>query len=174
MSSTDRDLDPDMEQANKKKVRGESVASSVTDVAHDGSSKLLPETEGVKEVTEGVKEVELTETAAPESIPLPAEESDELDEPASAATPPPETDLKPQVAATEAAPASDIPELNAGPETTVDPLISDEAAPASEVKEGEVTVETPSEEVPVPSSGGIEGSRRSVRSKTKEDTSTKD
>lgn len=165
-----------MEQANKKKVREESVASSITDVARDGSSTLLPETEGVKEVTEGVKEVEITETAAPESIPLPAEESDELDEPASGTTPPPETEAT-ETAATEAAPASDVPELNAGSEAADNPLIPDEAVPApDDIKETEkaAVVETTSEEGPISPSSGAAGSRRNARSKTKEDISTKD
>lgn len=165
-----------MEQANKKKVREESVASSTTDVAREGSSTLLPETEGVKQVTEGVKEVEITETAAPESIPLPAEESNELDEPASGATPPPETEAT-ETAVTEAAPASDMPELNARSEAADNPLIPDEAVPASDdTKETEkaVVVETPSKEGLISPSSGAAGSRRNARSKTKEDISTKD
>ncbi|KAF9467136.1 hypothetical protein BDZ94DRAFT_1233309 [Collybia nuda] len=175
LSSTDRDLDPDMEQMNKKKVRGESVASSVTDVAHDGSSTLLHETEGVKEVTEGVKEVEITEIMAPESIPLPAEEIDELDEPSSGDTPPPETENI-ESSTTETEPTTDVPVLNTGPEVADVPIIPEPVVPAPNDVETEkaVAVEGPSEEGSTLPLNGAAGTRRSARSKPKEDTSAKD
>jgi len=82
LSSTERDHDAEEDEQRKKKQRGESAAS-VDDVP------AQTETEAeVKEVTQGVKEVELEDkpaeglhAQAPESIPLPnEEESGELDE----------------------------------------------------------------------------------------------
>ncbi|KAJ6449706.1 hypothetical protein C8R47DRAFT_1171449 [Mycena vitilis] len=90
----DEDRDEDDEQARLKKVRG-ATAESQGD-AGEGSSTPLPqanETPDVKEVTAGVKEVELGEKpqAVPESIPLPEEKAGELESDASstASTPPP-------------------------------------------------------------------------------------
>jgi len=84
LSSTERERDPDFEESSKKKVRGDSVASSVP----DSGEPLLPqvETAELKDVTQGVKLVELTDTETvvlPETIPLPEEEAGELDEPSS-------------------------------------------------------------------------------------------
>ncbi|KAJ7507242.1 hypothetical protein B0H11DRAFT_196281 [Mycena galericulata] len=98
MADEDRDEDDD-EQARLKKSRGAaSEAQPDAQPARDSSSTPLPqakETEGVKEVTEGVKEVELEEkpqaAAIPESVPLPEEKAGELDAESSstASTPPP-------------------------------------------------------------------------------------
>jgi hypothetical protein len=95
--SSSEEPEPDMEQANKKKIRGESSTPSVADLgeAPNRLSTPLPqvETEEVKEVTQGVKDVELEASSAPESVPLPDEDEDDLEEPSSRAsiTPPPET-----------------------------------------------------------------------------------
>ncbi|KAJ7788090.1 hypothetical protein B0H14DRAFT_2950330 [Mycena olivaceomarginata] len=93
MADEDRDED-DEEQARLKKSRG--PASEIPADARESSSTPLPqapETAGVKEVTEGVKEVELEEKpqALPESVPLPEEKAGELDADVSstASTPPP-------------------------------------------------------------------------------------
>jgi len=92
LSSTEPEPDADAEEAAKKKIRGESTASDA------GSSQL--ESKAVKEVTQGVNEVDLADAeaaVAPEAVPLPDEESDELDEPASESTPPPEAEAEAEV-----------------------------------------------------------------------------
>ncbi|PPQ95895.1 hypothetical protein CVT26_015581 [Gymnopilus dilepis] len=114
LSSTERpDVDADEEAANKKKARGE---SGTPDADQRDATFLTPpppaaaststETQEVKEVTQGVKEVDLDGkdespssspaegdeqvVPAPESVPLPQEKSGELDEASSdASTPPP-------------------------------------------------------------------------------------
>ncbi|KAJ7094045.1 hypothetical protein B0H15DRAFT_831738 [Mycena belliarum] len=92
MADEDRDDDDD-EQARLKKAR---ATSDTLPDAPESSSTPLPqakETADVKEVTQGVKEVELVEkpNALPESVPLPEEKDGELDDDASstASTPPP-------------------------------------------------------------------------------------
>ncbi|KAJ7481573.1 hypothetical protein FB451DRAFT_1364749 [Mycena latifolia] len=92
MADEDRD-DDDEEQARLKKVRAATVEAPD---ARESSATPLPqakETADVKEVTQGVKEVELEEKpqTLPESVPLPEEEAGELDGEASstASTPPP-------------------------------------------------------------------------------------
>jgi len=95
MADEDRDEDDD-EQARLKKVRSAANEAQL-DTRESSSTPLPPATEsaGVKEVTKGVKEVELDEkphaAALPESVPLPAEKAGELDADASstASTPPP-------------------------------------------------------------------------------------
>ncbi|KDR74923.1 hypothetical protein GALMADRAFT_568191 [Galerina marginata CBS 339.88] len=101
LSSTERDVDADEDQANKKKARGESATPSVADAEGTFLTPAPPQadTQEVKEVTQGVEEVDLdgkdgesspTEETAPEAIPLPEEKSGELDEASSnASTPPP-------------------------------------------------------------------------------------
>lgn len=92
--SASEEPEPDMEQANKKKVRGESSTPSAadSDEAHDKPTPLpQAETREVTEVTQGVKDVELDASLAPESVPLPNEESDDFEESSSNATPPLET-----------------------------------------------------------------------------------
>ncbi|KAF9530550.1 hypothetical protein CPB83DRAFT_734560, partial [Crepidotus variabilis] len=81
----------DEEQSEKKKVRAESSTPSMADTEATFLTPV-PQTENseVKEVTQGVKEVDLddkeaqysdsAETTAPESVPLPEEQSGELDE----------------------------------------------------------------------------------------------
>jgi hypothetical protein len=109
LSSTERDVEADEDQANKKKARGESASPSVADAE---GTFLTPapqvDTQEVKEVTQGVQEVDLdgkdvfegtpAEEAAPESIPLPDENSGELDEPTSDDTPPADVPSSPSVA----------------------------------------------------------------------------
>ena len=87
LSSAERD-DTDEGKAGKK-VREDTASPSVV----DADATFLPgaDTKEVKEVTQGVGEVELEDKsgkvlvgdAAPETIPLPEEMSGELDEPAS-------------------------------------------------------------------------------------------
>ncbi|TFK31368.1 hypothetical protein BDQ12DRAFT_619015 [Crucibulum laeve] len=100
LSSTERDVDAEDEQSRKKKHRGESAAASDAEEP-PATPLLLPETKDVKEVREGVEEVDLSDkkaedeaVAVPASIPLPEEKSGELDEPVAAAatvsTSPPE------------------------------------------------------------------------------------
>ncbi|KAJ7747944.1 hypothetical protein DFH07DRAFT_889070, partial [Mycena maculata] len=114
MADEDRDEDED-EQARLKKIRGATSEQQPDALsARDSSSTPLPqanETAGVKEVTQGVKEVELEEKlqALPESVPLPEEKAGELDGEASstASTPPPtgepseaqDADIPPETAA---------------------------------------------------------------------------
>ncbi|KIK68374.1 hypothetical protein GYMLUDRAFT_136056, partial [Collybiopsis luxurians FD-317 M1] len=107
LSSADRDLDDETEaQSRAKKSRGDTPQ---TPLELPGSNPPL-DSESVKEVTQGVKEVDLEETergdkdenqvlatddeskeiaVAPESIPLPKEVSGELDETSSIASTPP-------------------------------------------------------------------------------------
>ncbi|PPQ65133.1 hypothetical protein CVT24_003223 [Panaeolus cyanescens] len=97
LSSTERDVDGDDGKLNQKKLRTESETPSVADAAPISPTASVPlaqnETQEVKEVTEGVKEVDLEdkhtdglseEQPAPESVPLPEVTSDELEETAAA------------------------------------------------------------------------------------------
>jgi len=90
LSPTERD-EADEGKAGKK-VRGDSATPSVADADATflAPSSSGPDTKEVKEVTRGVREVELEDEpervvseTAPEFIPLPEERSGELDEPAS-------------------------------------------------------------------------------------------
>lgn len=113
MADEDRDEDED-EQARLKKSRGASEPQPDAQTALDSSSTPLPqakETEAVKEVTQGVKEVELEEKpqALPESVPLPEEKAGELDAESSstASTPPPTGE------SSEAQDAATVPDIAA-------------------------------------------------------------
>ncbi|KAF9078609.1 hypothetical protein BDP27DRAFT_1378984 [Rhodocollybia butyracea] len=108
LSSTERDLEEDTEaQSKTKRSRGDTPQDSLplttsTSTSEETGSTLQIDSEGVKEVTQGVKEVELEENTeeaatddplkaetvvAPELIPLPKEEeSGELDETSSIAS----------------------------------------------------------------------------------------
>ena len=142
LSSAERD---DTDEGNVgKKVREDTASPSVVDV----DARFLPgaDTKEVKEVTQGVKEVELEDNlgevpvgdAAPETIPLPEETSGELDEPASddvddAPERTEETGRTPVVELTQVA-----VEQSASPTDECEELDSDkkaEAKPASEVAE---------------------------------------
>ena len=144
--SASEEPEPDMEQANKKKVRGESSTPSVADSSevHVRLSTPLPqpETQEVKEVTQGVKDVELEVGSAPEDIPLPDEESDDLESSSNATTPPPETLPRPDEPADDSASDNLLPqdESEAVDETTVI---------EKEGPEGSVAVNK-SEDAPVP------------------------
>lgn len=116
MSSTERDLDEETdEQSRTKRSRADtpqSPALLTTEAAASEETGSTPQvdSEGVKEVTKGVKEVELEEkekkdetsavaaeddakeNVAPESVPLPQEVSGELDETSSIASTPPAGD----------------------------------------------------------------------------------
>ncbi|KAJ7031669.1 hypothetical protein C8F04DRAFT_1041368 [Mycena alexandri] len=135
MADEDRDED-DEEQARQKKVRG-ATDEALPDARESSSTPLphAPETAGVKEVTQGVKEVDLEtkSQAVPESVPLPEEKAGELDgddASSTASTPPPtgepseaqETDA---VAVSETAPA---PEAASG-EIVSDPAVADPKEP---------------------------------------------
>ncbi|KAJ4470658.1 hypothetical protein C8J55DRAFT_182989 [Lentinula edodes] len=120
LSSTERDLGEDKEeQSRSKKHRGDTPQTSLessTDATsveeEDTGSTSQVDLEGVKEVTEGVKEVDLEDkqtvehsdeaevattsddsndetVVAPESVPLPEEVSGELDDTSSTASTPP-------------------------------------------------------------------------------------
>ncbi|ESK91685.1 hypothetical protein Moror_10659 [Moniliophthora roreri MCA 2997] len=95
-STTDRDQGVGGDESTKKKVRGDTPVTPATEVngAEASSSTAQPDTEAVKEVTKGVRDVELEdkEKLAPESIPLPEEVAGELDSSSIASTPPPESD----------------------------------------------------------------------------------
>ncbi|KAF9011855.1 hypothetical protein BDQ17DRAFT_1222728, partial [Cyathus striatus] len=88
LSSTERHQADEDEQI-RKKVRGDTATPDAEE-----PSIAATETQAVKEVTQGVEDVELNdnveknheELTAPESIPLPDETSGELDEPVSPET----------------------------------------------------------------------------------------
>ncbi|KAF9045362.1 hypothetical protein BJ165DRAFT_1528239 [Panaeolus papilionaceus] len=95
LSSTERDADGDDDKLNQKKLRTDSETPSVADTSAAGTSVSVPppqnETLEVKEVTQGVEEVDLEDKQeeglsddqpAPESVPLPEDTSGELDDPA--------------------------------------------------------------------------------------------
>jgi len=179
LSLTDRDSDPDMEQSSQKKIRGDSVGSSVTDVVQEGSPAPLPQTETqeVKEVTQGVKDVELAEAAAPESVPLPMEDPDELDELASTPTPPPE--VQPGLEASESpAPLTNgVLDTSTGPEIPDNPLIPEADVPSEGDKKEIETVSGPTAQdgsIPIPTCTDDAGPRRKTRSKTKDGALTED
>ena len=164
-----------MEQANKKKVRGESLTPSVdASEAHDRLPTPLPqvETQEVKEVTQGVKDVELEVGSAPESVPLPDEESDDLEESASNLTPPPET----QAERDELVDESEQTLRQDEPEVTDETTIAEKAAALkTESKDQENSVVV-TEDVPVPvvtaDVAKSEPSRK-LRSKTKDASTAK-
>jgi hypothetical protein len=173
--SDSEEPEPDMEQANKKKVRGESLTSSVdASEAHDRLPTPLPqaETQEVKEVTQGVKDVELEARSAPESVPLPDEESDDLDESSSSATPPPEIESQRDAPVDEGAlgdPASHQDEPEAVDQTAVT-----EKAPAVKEGKGALIVEG---QVPVPvvtANAAKSEPARKLRSKAKDASTAKD
>ncbi|KAJ7756988.1 hypothetical protein B0H16DRAFT_1537621 [Mycena metata] len=136
MADEDRDED-DEEQARQKKVRG-ATDEALPDARESSSTPLpqAPDTAGVKEVTQGVKEVDLETKpqAVPESVPLPEEKAGELDGDASstASTPPPTgepseaQDTDGVAAVSETAPA---PEAASG-EAVSDPVVVDLKEPA--------------------------------------------
>ncbi|KAJ3880453.1 hypothetical protein F5051DRAFT_399784 [Lentinula edodes] len=119
LSSTERDLAEDKEeQSRSKKHRGDTPQTSLesptvaTSVEEETGNTSQVDLEGVKEVTEGVKEVDLEDkqtaehsdeaevattsddsndetVVAPETVPLPDEVSGELDDTSSTASTPP-------------------------------------------------------------------------------------
>ncbi|KAJ6591068.1 hypothetical protein DFH09DRAFT_192787 [Mycena vulgaris] len=145
MADEDRD-DDDEEQSRLKKVRA--AASDVQPDACESSSTPLSsakESAAVKEVTQGVKEVDLEEKplALPETVPLPEETAGELDGEVSstASTPPPagepaetqdaviETETAPAEAAAELEPALGDVVSEPAAEETKDPVEPSAAAP---------------------------------------------
>ncbi|KAF8208268.1 hypothetical protein K438DRAFT_1813708 [Mycena galopus ATCC 62051] len=126
MADEDRDEDDD-EQARLKKVRSAANEAQL-DTRESSSTPLPPPTEsaGVKEVTKGVKEVELDEkphaAALPETVPLPAEKAGELDDASSTASTPPPADEPSEVEATDI--VADAPET-ASAEAISDPAEAD-------------------------------------------------
>ncbi|KAF7292935.1 hypothetical protein MIND_01192600 [Mycena indigotica] len=103
----DDDLDEE-EQARQKKARGETTSNGVdTPATTDGTP--VPETKDVKEVTQGVEEVELDDKPKPESVPLPEEKDGELDADhlSTASTPPPATVDQENASAESPAPVVD-------------------------------------------------------------------
>ncbi|KAJ3860117.1 hypothetical protein EV359DRAFT_27228, partial [Lentinula novae-zelandiae] len=98
LSSTERDLGEDKEeQSRSKKHRGDTPQTSLelsavaTSVEEETGNTSQVDLEGVKEVTEGVKEVDLEDkqTAEHKTVPLPEEVSGELDDTSSTASTPP-------------------------------------------------------------------------------------
>lgn len=175
--SASEEPEPDMEQANKKKIRGESVASSGADTgeAHDRLSMPLPqvETQEVKEVTQGVKDVELEVGSAPESVPPPDEESDDLaDSPSNNSTPPPTIQRQRDVAVDESASGDEISHQDE-PEVNDDTIVTENG---TTLEKGQETVEQSvlvEEEVPdVTADVAQSEPAKKLRSKTKEDAST--
>ncbi|CAA7269918.1 unnamed protein product [Cyclocybe aegerita] len=148
LSSTEREAAGDDEQANKKKIRGDSATPSVADAE---GVFLTPapqaDTQEVKEVTQGVEEVDLDgrapnkeaaqgEEAAPESIPLPEEQSGELDEPTTDAT-----SLATVISSSEEAePPKDEPSITADDASDVasssgeDATLSEKGKPSEDLK----------------------------------------
>lgn len=151
MSSTERDVDEELDEQSRKKSRGDTpqtLAPSSTQATASGETGSTPQndSEGVKEVTQGVKEVELQEKekkdgitavaeeddlkadnsqVAPESVPLPKEVSGELDEGSSIASTPP-------AEATE-----EVDELSESEEKTEEP--SEASTGVEQAIEGEET-----------------------------------
>lgn len=151
MSSTERDVDEELDEQSRKKSRGDTpqtLAPSSTQATALGETGSTPQndSEGVKEVTQGVKEVELQEKekkdgttavaeeddlkadnsqVAPESVPLPKEVSGELDEGSSIASTPP-------AEATE-----EVDELSESEEKTEEP--SEASTGVEQAIEGEET-----------------------------------
>jgi len=176
--SKSEEPEADMEQTNKKKVRGESSTPSVdASEAHDRLPTPLPqaETQEVKEVTQGVKDVGLEAGLAPESVPLPDEESDDLEESSSNVTPPPVTQAERNEIVDESAlseQAHHQDELDPTDETTVA-----EKAPALKTKKkGQETPVVRAGDVPVPvvtANAAKSEPSRMLRSKTKDASTTK-
>ncbi|EEB89904.1 hypothetical protein MPER_11951, partial [Moniliophthora perniciosa FA553] len=129
-SSTDRDQDVGGDESTKKKVRGDTPVTPAAEEngAEASFSTTQPDTEAVKEVTKGVKDVELEdkEKLAPESVPLPEEVAGELDSSSIASTPPPESDAAEKVEENTADITAD---------TTGEVVQSDEEAQAKEAVE---------------------------------------
>jgi hypothetical protein len=174
--SASEEPEPDMEQANKKKIRKESIASSVADTSetHDGPTTPPPqvETREVKEVTQGVKDVELEAGSAPESIPLPDEESDDLeDSPSNNSTPPPTTQLQGDAAVEQSA-TGDVT-CRDEPEVSEDTTVTENATPVEKGQEAvEPSVLVVEEEVSdVPAGVAKSELARKLWSKPKEDAS---
>jgi len=122
----------------------------------------------VKEVTQGVKDVELEVGSAPESVPLPDEESDDLEESSSNVTPPPETqverdELVNENASSEQALRQDEPEAT-------DEATADEKAVAlkTEKKDQENPVLVTGDVPVVAASVAKSEPSRNLRSKTKD------
>ncbi|KAJ3809865.1 hypothetical protein F5876DRAFT_28911, partial [Lentinula aff. lateritia] len=98
LSSTERDLGEDKEeQSRSKKHRGDTSQTSLesstvaTSVGEETGNTSQVDLEGVKEVTQGVQEVDLEDkqTAEHKSVPLPEEIFGELDDTSSTASTPP-------------------------------------------------------------------------------------
>ncbi|KAF5384437.1 hypothetical protein D9615_003328 [Tricholomella constricta] len=141
LSSTERDHDIDMDESLKKKHRGESsAASELGEVAPEASSSQVEST-AVKEVTEGVKEVELADATDAAAVPLPEEEAGELDEPASAATPPLEAQSDDDNASSVNEEPS--PTLVDGTTDHASPENSEDVKEAAEVEDQEGTATAP-------------------------------
>jgi hypothetical protein len=163
----DEDRDEDDEQARLKKVRGATDEAQAD--ARESSSTPLPqanEAADVKEVTQGVKEVELEEKpqALPESVPLPEEQAGELDADASstASTPPPVGE------------PSEAPDAAIAADTAPEPASGDAVSDLAEadIKDTQLSTDTPdvvaadSDAAPVPIARPI----KKLRAKSKTTT----
>ncbi|GAW03499.1 hypothetical protein LENED_005228 [Lentinula edodes] len=159
LSSTERDLAEDKEeQSRSKKHRGDTpqtpleLPTVATSVEEETGNTSQVDLEGVKEVTEGVKEVDLEDkqtaehsdeaevattsddsndetVVAPETVPLPEEVSGELDDTSStASTPPAHTvDENAEDASKQASLSSETPVAEMKQRTRVDQDTVDEA-----------------------------------------------
>jgi len=176
MSSTEREHDPDLAESQKKKIRGESVASSVVDASDVAlPPSPLADTREVVEVTQGVKEVEIADpdegvAPAPEGVPLPEEEAGELDEPGpgAEAVPPLEEGEVSQAKTDDEAggSAADADDDTSDREDNIASSENEEETPvsASVVVEEEVALVLAAE-------GLAAGTKRQLRSSTKQATS---
>jgi hypothetical protein len=177
--SASEEPEPDMQQANQKKVRGESSTPSVADSSevHDRLSTPVPqaETKEVKEVTQGVKDVELEVGSAPESVPLPDEESDDLEESSSNVTPPPDTQSQNDVGVDESA-SDDQASHQDQSEASDETAIAEKGTTSEKGKEGQETTPVVVEgDAHVPDVTAIVAKSeptRKLRSKNKADAST--
>ncbi|KAH9474820.1 hypothetical protein JR316_0013286 [Psilocybe cubensis] len=165
LSSTERHSRDDADQANKK-ARGESATPSVADA--EGSLIAAPQvdTQEVKDVTQGVKEVDLDGKAsapsaeeaasAPENVPLPDAKSGELDELASdSGDAPAEVALEKEgegetvkETADDDDDAADSVQSSSAGEAALpeDEKVAQETKPAADAPTNELTTESPSKQ----------------------------
>lgn len=135
ISSVERE-DADEDPVSKK-TRAESTSSSLADALSSPVTEQQPVTAAVKEVTDGVKEVDLEDKpgvdspAAPEAVPLPEEKEGELDDPPSDGLNGDKSDDSPL----DGTPAlgdgkEEDQERSEKPDESADPPAADDSAPA--------------------------------------------
>ncbi|KAK7053034.1 hypothetical protein VNI00_004355 [Paramarasmius palmivorus] len=171
-SMTDREQDAPMDGSSKKKVRGDTPVVTATD--GEGSTPApQPETEAVKEVTKGVKGVELEDKdkVEPESVPLPDEVAGELDSSSIASTPPPESEATKVEEVAAVANADAVATEAAETDTVTEPQAKD----AVEEKEDVATATVSGTEAPTTEASVVEESSEKAEqlSSTAGDAETK-